>query len=126
MKGKDADSIVADPLFVDAENGDFSLKPDSPALKLGFKPIDVSQAGLYGADEWVQLPEKYPDRQLNDMPAPVEPPFIINFDFEGEPVNTTPMEGTVQLGGKGSSLQISSDTAASGTQSLRFVDASGQ
>jgi hypothetical protein len=32
-------------LFVDPENGDFTLKPDSPALKLGFEPIDVSKVG---------------------------------------------------------------------------------
>jgi hypothetical protein len=39
------DSVVADPLFVDPENGDFTLKSDSPALKLGFEPIDVSKVG---------------------------------------------------------------------------------
>lgn len=43
--GIEKNSIVADPLFVDAENDDFTLKPESPALKLGFKPIDVSQIG---------------------------------------------------------------------------------
>jgi hypothetical protein len=44
-KGLDKDSVVADPLFVDPDKGDFTLKPDSPALKLGFKPIDVSKVG---------------------------------------------------------------------------------
>jgi len=33
-------------LFVDPENGDFRLKPDSPALKLGIVPIDLSKIGL--------------------------------------------------------------------------------
>ena len=44
-KGQDAHSIIADPLFVDPEHDNFSLKPDSPALKVGFKPIDLSKVG---------------------------------------------------------------------------------
>jgi len=59
-KGHDAGSIVADPKFVDPEHGDFALKPDSPALKLGFQPIDTSQIGLVGPEEWRKLPAKYP------------------------------------------------------------------
>jgi parallel beta-helix repeat protein len=41
-RGQDVYSIVADPLFVDPENGQFQLKPDSPAAKIGFQPIDLS------------------------------------------------------------------------------------
>ena len=44
--GIDAHSLAVDPLFVDPENGDFRLKSDSPALKLGFVPFDFSKAGL--------------------------------------------------------------------------------
>jgi hypothetical protein len=36
----------ADPLFVDAEHGDYRLKPESPARKLGIKSIDVSTCGI--------------------------------------------------------------------------------
>lgn len=43
--GQPLPSIVADPLFVDAKTRDFRLKPDSPALKFGFKPWDFSTAG---------------------------------------------------------------------------------
>ena len=46
LKGIDAHSLAADPLFVDPDNGDFRLKPDSPALKLGFVPFDMSKVGL--------------------------------------------------------------------------------
>jgi len=46
--GFDKHSIVADPLFVDAASDNYSLKPESPAFKLGFKPIDISKVGLRG------------------------------------------------------------------------------
>ncbi|MEN9869814.1 MAG: hypothetical protein RLZZ171_797, partial [Cyanobacteriota bacterium] len=38
-RGRDTDSIVADPLFIAPERGDFRLQPNSPALKMGFKPL---------------------------------------------------------------------------------------
>jgi len=41
----DIHSIIADPEFVDPERGDFRLRPSSPAGKIGFKPIDLSEAG---------------------------------------------------------------------------------
>jgi len=42
----DQHSVVADPLFEDAPNHNYGLKSDSPALALGFEPIDTSQIGL--------------------------------------------------------------------------------
>ncbi len=44
--GVDSHSQSVDPLFVDPENGDFRFKPNSPALKMGIVPIDLSQVGL--------------------------------------------------------------------------------
>jgi hypothetical protein len=44
--GVDAHSLSVDPLFVDPENGDFRLRPNSPALEMGFVPFDESKVGL--------------------------------------------------------------------------------
>ena len=45
-RGLGLGDVYADPMFVDVEHGDYRLKPDSPALKLGIKSIDVSDCGL--------------------------------------------------------------------------------
>ncbi|MSU25259.1 MAG: right-handed parallel beta-helix repeat-containing protein [Opitutus sp.] len=45
--GVETHSLAVDPLFVSRETGDYRLQPDSPALKLGFRPIDLSQIGLW-------------------------------------------------------------------------------
>jgi Right handed beta helix region/GH141 insertion domain len=45
QRHQDAGSVVADPGFVDFKKDDFRLKPDSPALKIGFVPFDISQSG---------------------------------------------------------------------------------
>jgi len=54
--GYDQHSVVADPLFVDPGRDDYRLKPGSPALALGFQPIDVSGIGVAG----YQRPEGLP------------------------------------------------------------------
>ena len=43
--GYETDSLIADPLFVDPEHDNYRLKPDSPAFKLGFVPIDIDSIG---------------------------------------------------------------------------------
>lgn len=42
----DLNSINGDPLFVDPENGDFSVKKDSPAFQIGFKNFPMKQFGV--------------------------------------------------------------------------------
>lgn len=50
--GFDTRSVVADPLFADPQNGDFSLPADSPAINIGFKPIDTSMVGPRRTQKW--------------------------------------------------------------------------
>ena len=44
--GRDAHSVLADPRFVAPEQLDFRLRPESPAYKLGFQPIDLRAVGV--------------------------------------------------------------------------------
>jgi hypothetical protein len=43
--GRDTESIVADPLFRNAASYDFTVLPESPVWKLGWKKIDMSTVG---------------------------------------------------------------------------------
>ena len=45
-EGFDQHSRFADPLFIDAAQGDYRVQPDSPALALGFVNFDPREAGL--------------------------------------------------------------------------------
>ena len=41
-KGLDMNSVISDPKFTAPDRGDFSLPPDSPAFRLGFRRIRSS------------------------------------------------------------------------------------
>ncbi len=45
-QGWDKHSLYGDPLFVDPANGDFRVKPGSPALELGFKNFTMNRFGV--------------------------------------------------------------------------------
>lgn len=46
-----------DPLFEDMEKHDYRLKPESPALAVGFKPIPYEKIGLYLDENRTNFPE---------------------------------------------------------------------
>jgi hypothetical protein len=125
-KGLDRHGLVADPKFVDPARFDFRLQPDSPALKLGFKPIDASQAGLVGPPEWVNLPKqaKFPPTVLPPPPAPPGP-VTVDDDFEKTPAGQPPGLAVVSEEDRGDSIRVSDAAAASGKHGLRFIDAPG-
>lgn len=125
-KGKEKGSMVADPMFVDPENFDFRLKPDSPALQVGFKPFDYSQAGVYGDPEWKALAAsfEYPEVEFAP-PPPLPPPMAFKDDFEFTPVGARPGIAKVYTEGKGDSVTVTDKVASSGTKSLMVQDAPG-
>ena len=44
--GFDRNSVFADPMFVDPKNNDYRVKPESPALKVGFRNFEMGTWGL--------------------------------------------------------------------------------
>ena len=69
--GFDTNSVIADPLFVNPRRDDYRLKPNSPAFRLGFKPLPLAQMGLFPSpdraswpvadDQWREDHLKYPE-----------------------------------------------------------------
>ena len=59
VNGTDAHSLVGDPLFEDPENGDFRVKENSPALRVGFKNFPMNEFGV--VSDWLKKISKQPD-----------------------------------------------------------------
>jgi hypothetical protein len=55
--GKDVNSVIADPLFVNPSGFDFHFKKLTVAKKIKFVPFDYSRAGVYGSEAWKKLAE---------------------------------------------------------------------
>ena len=60
--GYDTHSVCGDPRFIAAESGDFRLRPESPAMNLGFQSFDVRSAGLLP-----DFPERWREEQPNQV-----------------------------------------------------------
>lgn len=80
--GNDVRSVLADPMFHDPEHGDWTLSPESPALKLGFIPFDWKLAGVQGDAAWKAIAsEPLPPMVYGKKPQP--PPLRVQESFEG-------------------------------------------
>jgi hypothetical protein len=53
--GHDKRSVIADPHFRDAKKGDFSFLRNSGHRKIGFKPFNTDNVGVYGEESWIKL-----------------------------------------------------------------------
>lgn len=121
--GLDPRSQIADPLFVDAGSGDFRLQAESPALKLGFQPFDVSRAGLYGDAAWANEASHARCRMAPLPPPPLPPePLPVNDGFEQTAAGSHPTDAQVSGEESGASIVVSQERAAVGKRSLKITD----
>ncbi len=124
--GLDRRSKIADPMFENAAEYDFGLRPGSPALALGFKPIDTSRVGLYGDPAWVEEGRRV-RHPKTILPAPPPPPAPreISDDFEKTEPGSPPEHAVVSGEDRGASIRVSAEQAASGKRCVKVVDAKG-
>lgn len=113
--GRDAGSIMGDAKFADVAKRDFTISPDSPAIKLGFKPWDFSQAGVRG-DAWRKVAAAttdYPEFAEKSKPWP-SPKFempLETFEYMGIAQCTMPNQ-TLRMEGKGDSIGVTEEAAS--------------
>lgn len=121
--GLDVDSRVADPRFVNPAAGDFRLQNDSPALELGFQPLDITDVGLYGEEAWANQ-VRHSDCPCHPLPPPPAPPepLRVDDDFETTIVGWRPRHAHVSGEEQGASIRVSADRAGDGRQSLKVTD----
>jgi hypothetical protein len=120
--GHEAASIVADPKLANPQKDDFRLAPDSPAIGLGFRPFDPSQAGVRG-EAWRNKADAVTFPPLEIAPEP--PPLSIRDDFEFDTVGQAPKGVQVRVENQGDSIVVTDQTASTGTHSLKITDAPG-
>ena len=124
-RGQDVHSLIADPLFADPQHGDFTLKPGSPAERIGFAPFDWRKAGrLTRAGEPLTLaPRAFPPAPKT---PPEFPPEAIAEDFESLSVGDKCLFGATHEEPNAGRARVTAETAASGKHSLKFQDAKSQ
>ncbi len=124
-EGYDVHGAVADPKFVNAAVRDFRLLSGSPAFALGFAPVDVSAAGLYGDSKWVRLPQAVQHRRYEAAVAPVKE-LALRQGFEDEAVGDLPDFARVSEENSQAVVRVVAAGVAGPSQCLRVTDGPGQ
>lgn len=137
--GQDQDSVVAPAKATLSETDELTIKGSSPVWKLGFEPIPIAIVGCYAHQNRASWPlEPNHDRKreapilavlpgVTPPPTPRQPYQVtgpIRIDFEDPPVGQPLRQGDT-MAPPPSAIVVSQDHAASGKQSLQFVDAPG-
>ncbi|HPA17055.1 MAG TPA: right-handed parallel beta-helix repeat-containing protein [Verrucomicrobiae bacterium] len=123
-QGRDREGIVADPGFVDPGRRDFRLRPDSPALKLGFRPIEMGGVGLEGPPLWRDLPRGIKHRVVERPPASaMDEGGPIVEDFEDYDMGERPAEALPKDGG--TEVRVTDEAPVQGRRCAKFCDAAG-
>jgi len=123
--GHDTKSVIADPLFVDPQQGDFGLQPGTPAAQIGFKPFPLTGWGRStpGGEEALKpVPPAYV------MPVGDPPLLPVDEDFEDAEVGAkcpgarTYEDEQVTT----ATARVTDELAAAGQRCLKFQDQPGQ
>ena len=128
--GHDRNSLVADPKFVNWKVGNYSLQPNSPALKLGFVPFDVSKSGRLSRDGSARKYLQTAPRAFPAPPAPAPPAPIVEGFEEGRVGDKWQFTTSEDANVAGATARISDEASSPfeprGKQSLKFSDMGDQ
>jgi hypothetical protein len=121
--GQDAGSLNTDPLFEDPAQGDFRLKPSSPAFALGYKSFDIAAAGLEPAFRDVARPVKVVKPPFYTMALPKPKKFAGFFsDCEDIPVGLLPRAFSCNGGTPEANFQIAEGVGKNGGRAIVATD----
>ena len=123
--GQDAQSVTADPQFVDVRKDDFRLKPTSPALALGFEEFDYQNAGIEAGHPLFEAAKTVPAARPEIYKTSLEG---LNYaeDFESYAPGEVPDLLVPYPGGDGAKVEVSTEQAVKpGAKALKLQDAPG-